>query len=415
MNGDLFDPPPPRGRPPRRAAVRKAQGWNLEAAAAEAYSVTAVNTLAREALEGTVPPLWVQGEVTGWKRHPSGHCYFALRDARSQLRAVMFRLDAQRIPTDPDEGMKVRAFGTVTLYEKRGEYQFVVRELEAQGAGGLWRLAFERLRARLEAEGLLAPERKRPLPRHPATVGVVTSPVGAALQDILQVIRARAPWTRVVFSPAKVQGEGAAYSLARALKRFRLPSMADVVIVGRGGGAVEDLWAFNEEVLARAIAACPVPVISAVGHEVDVTIADLVADHRAPTPSAAAERAVPDRAAVSRELAALLARMAGDVRRTTDRRSRLLRDYGTVLERAVRRDLRERRRQLRELAGTLDALSPLAALRRGYAVPLSEEGRILRRVAEFEPGGPVRLRVVDGTVACTVDGVEAEPEAGPYE
>jgi exodeoxyribonuclease VII large subunit len=406
MNGDLFDPPPPRppARPARRAAVRSPRGWDLEAAAADAYSVTAVNALAREALEGVLPPLRVEGEVTGWKRHPSGHCYFGLRDARAQLRAVMFRLDAQRLPVDPEEGMKVRAFGTVTLYERRGEFQFVVRELEAQTAGGLWRLAFDRLRGKLEKEGLLAPERKKPLPRHPMTVGVVTSPVGAALHDILQVIGARAPWTRVRLAPAKVQGEGAAYSLARAVSLFRRPGLADVLIVGRGGGAAEDLWAFNEEVLARAIVACPIPVISAVGHEVDVTIADLVADHRAPTPSAAAERAVPDRAAVGREIAAMDARLAGGVDRVLARRTAAVADLRGLLEERLRRNLKERGRSLGRLAEKLDALSPLAALRRGYAVPLTEDGRILRRVEDFEADARFGLRVTDGTVSCRVDG-----------
>src|SRR5690606_3732396 len=273
---------------------------------------------------------------------------------------------------------------------------------------------FDRLRAKLEAEGLFAPERKRPLPRHPTTVGVVTSPSGAALHDILHVIRARAPWTRVIFSPAKVQGEGAAWSLARAVRLFRSASMADVVIVGRGGGAAEDLWAFNEEAVARAIAACPIPVISAVGHEVDVTIADLVADHRAPTPSAAAERAVPDRAAVARELVALRTRMGAAVRRSTQQRRLVVRDYAELLADAMRRDLRDRRRHLRELAGRLDALSPLAALRRGFAVPQAADGRSLRRVADYPPGLPFRLRVVDGSVNCRVEG-EAGGEEGAYE
>ncbi|MGH7574783.1 MAG: exodeoxyribonuclease VII large subunit, partial [Longimicrobiales bacterium] len=168
--------------------------------AEEAYSVTAVNALARRVLESSLPALWVRGEVTGWKRYPSGHCYFSLRDRSAQLRAVMFRLEADRLPAEPEEGMQVRALGMLTLYEKRGEYQFVVRELEGASAGGLWRIAFDRLRRKLEAEGLLDAARKRPLPRHPAAVAVVTSPVGAALRDVLHVIRARAPWTRVVFA-----------------------------------------------------------------------------------------------------------------------------------------------------------------------------------------------------------------------
>ncbi|MFW6078957.1 MAG: exodeoxyribonuclease VII large subunit, partial [Gemmatimonadota bacterium] len=245
------------------------------------YSPSAVNALARELLESAFPPLWVRGEVTGWTRASSGHCYFALRDADAQLRCVMFRGEASRLPTDPEEGMEVRALGELTIYERRGGFQLIVRELDARGADGLWRLAFERLKRTLEAEGLLAAERKRPLPRHPASVGVVTSPVGAALQDILNVIERRAPWTRVVLSATRVQGDGAAEEIARAIHRFDGldgRDAVDVLVVGRGGGSVEDLWAFNEEPVARAIAACPVPVVSAVGHEVDVTIADLVAD-----------------------------------------------------------------------------------------------------------------------------------------
>lgn len=379
-----------------------------------AYSVSAVNAMARQLLEGTVPPLWVAGEVTGWKRHGSGHCYFTLRDATARLRCVMFRTDAQRLPTDPEEGMEVRAFGTLTVYERGGDFQLVVRELEAQGAGGLWRLAFERLRAKLEQEGLLAPERKRPLPRFPATVGIVTSPDGAALHDILRVIERRAPWTRVVFCPARVQGEGAAEDLARALGVFRAAPVADVLIVGRGGGSVEDLWAFNEEVLARAIAASPIPVVSAVGHEIDVTIADLVADARAPTPSAAAEMVVPDRGAVGREVAVLAARLGAAVRRRLDDARDEVDGLRGALDEAIGRTIQRRAEQLEALAGRLDALSPLAALRRGYAVPLGADGRILRSARQFEPGGRVRLRVVDGRVECRVEDVSLDPEGGGH-
>jgi len=402
MTLDLFGANDTWSEAPRFVAERKA--------APRAYTVSAVNALARRLLEGTVPPLWVAGEVTGWKRHGSGHCYFTLRDANARLRCVMFRTDAQRLPTDPEEGMEVRALGTLTLYEKGGEFQLVVRELEAQGAGGLWRLAFERLRARLEQEGLLAPERKRPLPRFPATVGVITSPDGAALHDILHVIERRAPWTRVLFCPARVQGEGAAEDLARALSVFYVAPIAEVLIIGRGGGSVEDLWAFNEEVLARAIAASPIPVVSAVGHEIDVTIADLVADARAPTPSAAAELVVPDRLALGREVAILTARMRAAVgRRVSSARDEVdgLRD---ALNDAIGQTLRRRAERLEVVAGRLDALSPLAALRRGYAVPLGEDGRILRSARQFEPGGRVRLRVVDGRVDCRVEGVSLEPE-----
>ncbi len=394
-------------RPSRRSFVRGSSGWDLRGAEDEAYTVSAVNALARRVIESSLPPLWVHGEVAGWKRHaPTGHCYFTLKDAAAQLRAVMFRLDAQRLPTDPEDGMQVRALGTLTLYEKRGEYQFVVREMEGRGAGGLWRLAFERLRARLEAEGLLDPARKRSLPRHPQTVGVVTSPVGAALHDVLHVIRSRAPWTRVVFAPARVQGDGAALDIARAIRLFYRRGVADVLIVGRGGGSVEDLWAFNEEPVARAIADCPIPIISAVGHEVDVTIADLVADVRAPTPSAAAERAVPDAAAVGRELESLRLRLVASTRRAAAGRRDALEEAGAWLGAAARSTLARRRERLFSSGQRLDALSPLAALRRGFAVPMAEGGSILRTTAAFSAGSPVRLRVVDGTVRLRTEGVE---------
>jgi exodeoxyribonuclease VII large subunit len=399
--------------PGRRTYVRSASGWDYRAADGETYSVSAVNALARRIIEGSIPPLWVEGEVSGWKRHgPTGHCYFTLKDATAQMRAVMFRLDAQHLPTDPEEGMEVRVLGTLTLYERRGEYQFVARELEARGAGGLWKLAFEKLRLRLESEGLLDPARKRALPRYPRVVGVVTSPVGAAFQDIVHVIRARAPWTRILFSPARVQGEGASRDLARALDMLGRHGQADVVIVGRGGGSLEDLWAFNEEPLARAIAACPVPVISAVGHEVDTTIADLVADVRAPTPSAAAERAVPDSSAVGRQLSNQRARLAAALGRSVVRRRRALEEHRAWLADAARQDLLRRRERVSALAARLDALSPLAALSRGFAVPLDEEGSILRRRADFHPATRVRLRVVDGEVPLRVDAEGGRSEEG---
>lgn len=380
-----------------------AGGWSTGGARPEAYTVSAVNAMAKELLESALPPLWVQGEVTGWKRHTSGHCYFGLRDRSAQIRAVMFRADAQRLPADPEEGMEVRALGRLTLYEARGEYQFVARELEGLGAGGLWRLAFEKLHRKLEAEGLLAPGRKRPLPRHPTTVAVVTSPVGAALQDILRVITLRAPWTRVLLSPAKVQGDGAPSDLARAIRLAGRAELADVIIVGRGGGSIEDLWAFNDEVVARAIADSPVPVISAVGHEIDVTIADLVADWRAPTPSAAAERAVPDRVELSRELRTAGERIRSGLERWVRTRRVRLESTSDRLLRVMQRESHRRRQRVARTADKLHALSPLASLSRGFAVPLGPDGRILRAAAEFRPGDAFELRVVDGSVPCRVE------------
>ena len=370
-----------------------------------ACTVSQVNALARELLEGALPPLWVEGEVTGWKRYPSGHCYFTLRDRDAQLRCVMFRNEAKRLPADPGEGMEVRALGGLSIYEKRGEFQFIARDLDARSVGGLWRIAFDKLVAKLGAEGLLAPERKRPIPRFPARVGIVTSPVGAALHDILTVIERRAPWTRVVFSPARVQGDGAATDIARALARFAVAGNVDVIIVGRGGGSAEDLWAFNEEIVARAIISSPVPVIAAVGHEVDVTIADLVADLRAATPSAAAERAVPDGAVLQRQLAGTGVALAGGLRRfVSDRRGELT-QLDESMRDAMHQHLRSRAQRLAAVGGRLDALSPLGTLARGFAVPLSASGQVKRRTADFDVGERIRLRVTDGSVSCRVDEV----------
>jgi exodeoxyribonuclease VII large subunit len=401
----------------------------------QSLTVAALNALVRQLLETRIAPLWVEGEITGWKRYASGHRYFCIRDGDAQVSAVMFRSDAQRLPAEPDEGMKVRAFGSVTLYEKRGDYQLVVRRIEGTGDGGLWRLAFERLRLKLEAEGLLAQGRKRPLPLHPRVVGVVTSPVGAVLHDILHVVRRRAPWTRIVLSPARVQGEGAALDVARALRLFeRSATRPDVIIVGRGGGSTEDLWAFNEEPVARAIAECSVPVISAVGHETDVTIADLVADLRAPTPSAAAEHAVPDGAVLRQELIVARTRLARSLRRYAASRRDRVELAGERMERRVRRlaELRRnsvavagerletricriveaRRARLGTLAARIEALSPLQALARGYAVPLDDAGHVLRRRADFAAGMPFRLRVVDGTVACIAEATSSGIDDG---
>jgi exodeoxyribonuclease VII large subunit len=394
------------------------------------WSVTEVNRSVREMLEDYLPPLWVSGEVANWTAHRSGHRYFTLKDDSAQIRCVMWGRDARRLPIDPENGMNVKVFGGLTLYEVRGEYQLAVRQLEAQDAEGLWRLAFEKLRKKLDAEGLLDPRRKRPLPRYPRAVGIVTSATGAALRDMLTVIRRRAPWTRVVVRSCRVQGEGAAVDVADAIRVLAASGRADVLIVGRGGGSIEDLWAFNEEAVARAIAACPLPVISAVGHEIDVTIADLVADHRAPTPTAAAEAAVPDAGQLADALRVLPTRLGRALRGAVERRGRRIVDAGARLERGMRgriapplqriarsserltlvveRRLERRRRALGAAAGKLDALSPLATLKRGYAVALGEGGHVLRRTEDFEPGLEFDLRVMDGTVRCEAQSTERQ-------
>jgi len=423
LNPDLFGPAddaePGKPRAPSPGEPAEPRVW----------TVSQVNRAVRALLEGAVDALWVAGEVTNWTRSRSGHCYFTLKDDKAQLRCVLFRLDAERLPVDPEEGMQVRVFGSLTLYEARGDCQLVVTQLEAEGAEGLWRLAFEKLRARLEREGLLDRARKRRLPRFPTTVGVVTSPTGAAIHDILTVLARRAPWVRVLVSPTRVQGEGASLEIARALATLDAGGRCDVLIVGRGGGSVEDLWAFNEEPLARAIAACRTPVVSAVGHEVDVTISDLVADLRAPTPSAAAEAVTPDRESVGSQIASVPERLARGLRGTVERRrlrvARALERLGRAIERRLSgprqsvdratarleqdltRLLERRRATLAAGAGRLQALSPLAILERGYSVARTPEGKVLRRVLDLPPGRRFHLRVVDGTVACE--------SAGPLE
>jgi exodeoxyribonuclease VII large subunit len=418
------------------------------------WDVSDLNAAVRALLEETLPTLWIRGEVTNWTRARSGHCYFTLKDERAQIRCVMWRSRASRLPMDPDEGMTLRILGSVTLYERRGEFQFTAEEVQAEGEEGLWKLAFEKLRARLEGEGLLAAERKRPIPRFPTTIGVVTSTTGAALRDILSVLKRRAPWSRVIIRGARVQGEGASEEIARAIGALGRVEGLDLMIVGRGGGSIEDLWAFNEEPVARAIAMAPVPVISAVGHETDVTISDLVADLRAPTPSAAAEAAVPDAAALLEFLERAAPRLARGLREQVDRRRRALSDRiarlggglrslllplragvarrgdrmgpavrrllepagrrittgGERLERAMTALLSDRRHQMARAAAGIEALSPLSTLRRGYAVPLDPDGRVLRASDDFRVDEAFVLRIVDGRVHCRVEDIEPEPD-----
>jgi exodeoxyribonuclease VII large subunit len=367
----------------------------------ESWSVSRVNQEARALLEGSFSALRVSGEVTNFLRARSGHCYFTLRDDEAQLRCVMWRDDARRLPTQPEEGMEVTARGRLTIYPARGDFQLSVNALEAKGEG-LWKLALERLRVKLSAEGLTDPARRRPLPRFPERVGIVTSPDGAALRDIVTVIRRRAPWTQLVLCGTRVQGEGAAEEIADAIRRLGRSGRVQVMIVGRGGGSIEDLWCFNEEVVARAIADSPVPVISAVGHETDVTIADLVADLRAPTPSAAAEAAVPDAGELRRHLSVQRLRLATAARGALAYQRAGLGVLRSDLVRGAGSAQQERRRAVRVLAGQIQALSPLNALSRGYAVPLSPEGRTLRTPGDFAPGEPFTLRVHGGAVPCRV-------------
>jgi exodeoxyribonuclease VII large subunit len=368
-----------------------------------AIAVSTLTSTARDILEGAFPPIWVRGEVTGFKAHRNGHWYFTLRDRMAQVRAVVWSKDARAIPAAPDEGMQVAAFGNLSVYPQKGEMQFVVRRMEAEG-DGLWRKRFEQTRARLEADGLLAIERKRTLPRFPKIVAVVTSPDGAALHDIVAVMRRRAPAVQVVVVPAAVQGDTAVREVCAAIERAGRWGKADIVIVARGGGSREDLQAFNDERVARALAACPTPTVSAVGHEVDVTICDMVADFRAPTPSAAAETVVRDHADLSAHMRVLGARLSRSLRNRTDRAKAELQWHASALRNRLQLAAERKRARLTHLGGRLNDLSPLATLQRGYAVARSTEGRALTTKAAFTPGLRFRLVLKDGEVPARAEG-----------
>ena len=371
----------------------------------QAFTVAEFNELVKAILEGSFDALWIRGEVTNFKAHGNGHWYFTLRDKTAQLSCVVWARDVKRLPAAPDEGMQVMARGRLSVYPARGQMQFMITSLEAEGEG-LWRKQFEHTRAALEKDGLLDPARKRAIPLFPRTVAVVTSADGAALHDVVSVIQRRNPLVNVVVVPAAVQGETAPDSLVAAIERVGRWGGADVVIVGRGGGSREDLWAFNDERVARAIAACPVPTISAVGHEVDFSIADLVADLRAATPSAAAEAAVP----VLAELQQAVRSLGGTVRGATLRRVRdaavLLRQRARDLSVRARRATELRRARVQNASGRLEALSPLGTLARGYAVAKGADGRALGRAAAFTPGMPFDLQLHDGLVRAETRDVQ---------
>lgn len=368
-----------------------------------AWTVAEVTKRARATVEQGLGALWVRGEVTNFKAYGSGHWYFTLRDATAQLRCVMWARDNRRLPAAPTDGLQIFVFGKATVWEERGEFRLTAQQLLSSDAGGLWQIAFEKAKAALTKDGLLDPARKRPLPPYPRRIAVVTSREGAALRDIIAVTARRWPIAELLVLPTKVQGDGAEDEICAALALIaRLPDI-DCAIVGRGGGSKEDLWAFNSERVARAVAAVPVPVISAVGHETDVTLCDLVADLRAPTPSAAAEAATPDRGELLGRLGHLGARLGRGLAQRTDRTVERLARTGDRLVAGVELRLERGGHRLAAVAGRLDALSPLKVLDRGYAVARDESGTVLRRVAQFTPGLPFNLRVADGDVAARTE------------
>ena len=375
--------------------------------AAAAIAVAELNETAKAVIEGAFPRLWVKGEVSNLTKHRNGHWYFTLRDATAQLTCVVWARDTRRIPAVPNEGMHVMARGQLTVYAAQGKMQFQVDALEAEGEG-LWKKAFDETKARLDRDGLTAAARKRPLPRFPRTVAVITSPDGAALRDIVSVIRRRNPGVSVVVIPAAVQGDAAPESICAALDRLDRWGGADVLIIGRGGGSREDLWAFNHEQVARALAACRVPTISAVGHETDFTIVDFIADVRAATPSVAAESAVPVLAEVRMAVRVLAGAMSDALEDRLQRGARDLRQRSEGLAQRARRVVERRRARVQQLAGRIEALSPLGVLARGFAVARGLEGHALPRLGAFAAGERFDLLLQDGRVRALAESLHTD-------
>ena len=375
----------------------------------------------------------VRGELSNYKAHSSGHQYFTLKDEGAVISCVMFRSDAMKMRFRPESGMKVILYGRVSLFPKSGQYQIYVTAMQPDGVGAL-AVAFEQLKRRLYEEGLFDPAHKQPLPNYPHRVALITSPTGAAVRDMTRILGRRWPMAEVLVCPVRVQGEGAAEEIAAMVDYVDKHQLADVIITGRGGGSLEDLWAFNEEIVARAIYRCTIPVISAVGHEPDVTISDYVADVRAATPSNAAEIAVQDEAAIRSALRQLQLRLEqAEGRKLTQLRQRLdalaqkpvmkrpeaylqqqelqLEMLRQRLEHAGTGMVQKNTLRVQRTAAKLDALSPLKVLGRGYAM-VTREDAVVRSVTQLQPGDPVAVALSDGTVQCTVDAVQRRKQRG---
>lgn len=387
-------------------------------------SVSKLNFYLRSLLDGDAPlqNIYVSGEISNFKRYPtSGHCYFTLRDEKSQLKCVLFAAQGAHLRFAPENGMRVICRGRVSIYERDGVYQLYVDDMQPQGAGAL-AVAFEQLKTRLASAGLFDESHKKPLPQYPCRIGVATSAYGAAIADIKQITARRFPAAELVIAPTVVQGDGAPESIARSIERLDQMGL-DVLIVGRGGGSMEDLWAFNTETVINAVYTCKTPIISAVGHETDFTITDFVADLRAPTPSAAAELAVPDREQELRRIAQLQSGNARALRTRLDRENQRLdncmgRQGGACVGLAARREkllalVRNNGRQvlhrletentrLQRALEQIEAYSPLAVLRRGYALVRRRDGTAIAKKEEILPGTELQLQFADGSVSVRV-------------
>ncbi|MBR0027381.1 MAG: exodeoxyribonuclease VII large subunit [Clostridia bacterium] len=389
---------------------------------ARVATVSQINAYVKKILDHNIilNNVWVKGEISNFKHHYSGHIYITLKDEGGLLKAVMFRSAASTLTFEPSDGMKVRARGRVSVYEAGGSYQLYIEEMIPEGVGELY-IAYEQLKKQLEEEGLFDSRYKKPIPEYPKAVGVVTASTGAAVRDIINVITRRYPLSEIILYPAKVQGKGAAESVVKAIEYFNATKEVDTLIVGRGGGSIEDLWAFNEEITARAIFKSEIPIISAVGHETDFTIADFVADLRAPTPSAAAEIAVPSALELKSRIMAgqsriqnnILGRIEGGrlllnrfkMRTPKDRIDEYnLRVDSLVrsMENSVKMKTLALRRSFAAEAAKLDALSPLQTLSRGYSIPTKEDGTVIRSAKEMKSGDEFVLRLKDGQTDCIV-------------
>ncbi len=372
----------------------------------------------------------VRGEISNFKAHSSGHLYFTLKDEGAEIAAVMFRGDAARLPFRPADGLRVVIYGSIDVYEKSGRYQIYARTMLPDGVGAL-SLAYERLKKKLEAEGVFAPERKKPLPKFPTCVGVITAPTGAAIQDILNVTGRRFPQAKILLYPSLVQGPDAPASLREGLAYMNADRCCDVIILGRGGGSAEDLWAFNDETLVRAVAASEIPVISAVGHEIDFTLCDFAADCRAPTPSAAAEIAVPDREVLmrgvmdshrhmERRMQHLLAETSNQLLQRSQalslrspeaklNRIRQQIEYKCELaDRLMGRVMEQRVAKLQTAIERMNALNPLAVLQRGYSVVMDEGESVVSSVEQLSQGQAVRLVLSDGRAEARIQAIQKE-------
>ncbi len=392
------------------------------------FKVSEINRQVRLCLESAYPSLWIEGEISNFKFHNSGHIYLTLKDEKSQMPSVFFSRHNHGLRFELKDGLQVLAFGRLSIYEPRGQYQFYIERIEPKGIGAL-QLAFLQLKEKLEREGLFDPAHKKPISKFPCVVGVITSPTGAAIRDILNILNRRFSGTAVLLYPVPVQGAGAAGQIAKAIDEMNEFGEADVMIVGRGGGSLEDLWAFNEEVVARAVYASRIPIISAVGHEIDWTICDWVADLRAPTPSAAAELVVQNREELEKRLRDFEARVRNSASKILQRKRdelenlresyafkqplNLIQQYSQRADELLRqlgnysRSLALHKAQaFKFLAGRLDALSPLAILKRGYSISFFEGEIPLKDARSLKTGDLIRTKLWRGTIHSKITKVE---------